>query len=278
MKSGLLECLCARRTDLQVLLVCRQWYDEAGRVLWASNTFAFENARTFVDFATSLPSRWRAVLSKVSIMAYNATNTRELKPLEQFESNVSALESKKEFAPVWPALRNLPALTELQLDGAFLTQMHIALPLLRLGLVNLRKVSFLQRNISREIFADAYHAHFMNPQYAHATRLAGGLAEQVALAIKGRRITWLKRRGAIQKATAREYEVQRAAAFGEARRQEIAGTTAVLDDMIHEKAEEPVAAAYYDEDVEEWSRIWNANASHGRTKQILHAYLPRGHP
>jgi hypothetical protein len=213
-------------------------------------------------------------------MAYNATDTQGRKPMEQFESHMNAIESKKDIAPVWPALRNLPALTELQLDGAFLTQMHVVLPLIRLGINNLRKMSFLRRNVSCEFSAGpaGRASHFMYPEYAYVSRLGGGLAEQVALAIKGRRIRWIKRRGAIHRATAREYEAQRVAVFSEAHQQEMAGKAGLLDDLIHVREGEPLAAVDHDEDVEEWLRIWNANASHGRTKQILHAYLPRGHP
>ncbi|EME87679.1 uncharacterized protein MYCFIDRAFT_75524 [Pseudocercospora fijiensis CIRAD86] len=37
-----LPCLCARRPELQLLLVCKKWYQEAGTVLYTQNTWAFE--------------------------------------------------------------------------------------------------------------------------------------------------------------------------------------------------------------------------------------------
>ena len=53
-----IPCLCARRTDLDVLLVCWRWYMEAGHVFYTRNTFAFEDVSSFVQFAQNLWRDW----------------------------------------------------------------------------------------------------------------------------------------------------------------------------------------------------------------------------
>lgn len=92
-----LRCLCARRQGLESLLVCRRWYDEAGRVFWSRNCFAFEDSRTFVDFVSNLDPRWRDVITRVSIVAHFP---RYLDPDFPPETISSGWEASKQIAPM----------------------------------------------------------------------------------------------------------------------------------------------------------------------------------
>ena len=65
-----LPCLCARRRNLQVLLVCRRWGEEAGRVFWRRNTFAFEDAGSFIAFISHIGSDRLSEIRHVSLMAW----------------------------------------------------------------------------------------------------------------------------------------------------------------------------------------------------------------
>ncbi|KAK6823594.1 hypothetical protein PG987_013851 [Apiospora arundinis] len=71
-KPHSLPCLCARRQYLQVFLVCRQWYAEAGRAFYSRNEFAFAHPIECVDFMRTLSARWRPLISKVSLLVLAA--------------------------------------------------------------------------------------------------------------------------------------------------------------------------------------------------------------
>lgn len=59
----------ALRVDLNVLGVCRQLYEEANHLLWVTNTFSFEDPRTFAKFFGSLNPAQKHNLAKIHISA-----------------------------------------------------------------------------------------------------------------------------------------------------------------------------------------------------------------
>lgn len=59
----------ALRVDLNVLGVCRQLYEEANHLLWATNTFSFEDPKTFEKFFGSLNPAQKRNLTSVHISA-----------------------------------------------------------------------------------------------------------------------------------------------------------------------------------------------------------------
>ena len=57
----------ALRLDLSVLGVCRQLYEEGNHLLWATNTFSFEDPRTFGKFVGSLNPAQKRNLARIHI-------------------------------------------------------------------------------------------------------------------------------------------------------------------------------------------------------------------
>ena len=55
------------RLDLHVLGVCRQLYEEANHLLWATNTFSFEDPKTFEKFFDSLNLAQKRNLTAIHI-------------------------------------------------------------------------------------------------------------------------------------------------------------------------------------------------------------------
>lgn len=59
----------ALRVDLNVLGVCRQLYEEANHLLWTTNTFSFEDPKSFQKFASSLNPAQKHNLKSIHISA-----------------------------------------------------------------------------------------------------------------------------------------------------------------------------------------------------------------
>ena len=59
----------ALRVDLNVLGVCRQLYEEGNHLLWATNTFSYDDPRTFVNFFGSLNPAQKRKLTRIHINA-----------------------------------------------------------------------------------------------------------------------------------------------------------------------------------------------------------------
>ena len=59
----------ALRVDLNVLGVCRQLYEEGNHLLWATNTFSFEDPKTFGKFFGSLNPAQKRKLTRIHISA-----------------------------------------------------------------------------------------------------------------------------------------------------------------------------------------------------------------
>ncbi|KAF2769929.1 hypothetical protein EJ03DRAFT_326836 [Teratosphaeria nubilosa] len=177
-----LPCICARREHLEILLICRKWYEEAAELFHTSNIFAFEDCGTFFDFVHHLFPRWRANISKISLMAY-------------YLEDDSKFEFPKSFGTVCSYLRRLPSLSHLELDAVFLTRTDLLLPLLRLGLPSQTKIYFTLRRPSR-LLPDLRKLLVIPevwPELANRVLLKGGLPEEIARAMRGERRPWLPR-------------------------------------------------------------------------------------
>ncbi|KAK4508235.1 hypothetical protein PRZ48_001973 [Zasmidium cellare] len=180
-----LPCLCARRQNLDVLLVCKKWYHEAATVFYTRNTFAFETPSTFVPFITTLPSQWRAKISKISLMAFHPLSPGSIDVDSGYPANTPIF--PKRWVGVYPLLRNeLPALTSLELDSRLLKNPKTVKALLQLRLHNVRRISFVER---------PQHTRQLNslwtngtdkiwPAMACRTLIVGGFAEDTAKAMK----------------------------------------------------------------------------------------------
>lgn len=186
----LMPCLCARRNELDILLVCRRWYEEASRVLWSRNTFAFEDSRTFTKFARNCPRP--DLVTKVSIL--DADRSLRAHVHIEFEWPDWAYDRKRQ--ALITALRSFPALTHLELDAVLLHDVRDVRTMLRLGLRTVRSVRFIHHadakkttDVSAGVLAKG---HYIYPSLASALLLRGGLAEEVARAIKGEHRAWTK--------------------------------------------------------------------------------------
>lgn len=275
-RAGVMKCLCARREHLQVRLVCKRWSEEAGRVFYSKNTFAFENTRTFVAFANNLNSHWRALISKISIMAYHSEPQRDSRSTEaQLNRLLGAPEHHKTISALWGPLRSFSALSSLQLDATFLARVDCIQSMLRLGLRNLRQVRFNIRNRPGVyVQVKSGGSKYIYPEYVQSRVLVGGLAEVVSRAIKGQRSAWLKRKECIVEAAVRERELLAGLLS--------TGPQTLPPDVFSlrrrkrwsDRLDDGTVMVYYDEEIEEWKRLWD---KFGGAKMPLHAYLPTAH-
>ncbi|KAI1077782.1 hypothetical protein F5B20DRAFT_582890 [Whalleya microplaca] len=185
-----LPCLCARRPNLQVLLVSRAWYAEAGRVFYSRNTFAFGHPLECADFLENLAPRWRPFVSKVSLLALPPEGVYPADANQELEEVEVPVGGKTGFLAAWMQLGRLPALSELELDAIFLTRPKCVKVLRRPALKNLRRIVFVQAGptkISKE------SQGFVWPERGTRRSVEDSeFAVNVARGIKGLRYGWLK--------------------------------------------------------------------------------------
>ncbi|KAH9905135.1 hypothetical protein F4778DRAFT_802624 [Xylariomycetidae sp. FL2044] len=183
------RCACARRRDLGVLLACRRWHDEAGRVFYARNTFAFGAAAECVGFLEGLRPAWRACVTKVSLLA--------LEPVLWGPGSYEAMAGRVEirvkgpegFRRAWALLAKLPALRVLELDAVFLTRAECVRVLRGPALKSLARLHFTQavmRSAERE-----RRSTFVWPRRGVRREIEySGFVQGVARGVKGRRYGW----------------------------------------------------------------------------------------
>ncbi len=257
--EGWMRCLCPRREELQVLLVCRRWYEEAGRVFWSENVFSFEEPRISIDFVENLRYSSRDLISKISISTRHFQNV---------EGVGTACASRKLRKRMWAALRSLPALTHLELDGLMLAHPRTVGEMTRLGLTNLRSVRFVLHNRPNYFVSlEGQTSAFISPETAESRILVGGLAEEVAGAIKGQRRPWLKVKGAIETAVELEQEALRRYLTAKDADDDFEGITLRMD----QARSNPRLRFHYNDSISRWKSIWDRFA---RKSEVVHAYLP----
>ncbi|KAH7029456.1 uncharacterized protein B0I36DRAFT_363996 [Microdochium trichocladiopsis] len=149
-----LPCLCARRQHLQVLLVCRAWYEEVGYVFYTGNTFAFGHPDEVLGFLGFLRPRWKALVRRVSFMVLvvrdGALGYHDPRPArtarEEIEMTAEVARSE-EMEMAWSLLaRDLPGLRELEIDAVLLAHEESARMLQSVEFVGqgLKTVKFVQ--------------------------------------------------------------------------------------------------------------------------------------
>lgn len=187
-----MPCLCAQRRHLDVLLVCRQWYAEASNVLWTGNTITFETCELFTAFATTCTARDK--IGKISII-----NTGRHDPpasVGTFERPDWAFHKKRQ--TLIAALRSFPALRHLELDSCLLRDGREVQAMLRLGMRDLRSISFIYHPPTKKTLIPTVRlkeeTRKIYPDLQKCVLLRGGLAEEVARAIMGEHRGWTKQR------------------------------------------------------------------------------------
>ncbi|KAK3711722.1 hypothetical protein LTR37_009499 [Vermiconidia calcicola] len=217
-----------------------------------------DDAATFTDFISHIPVHRRQMITKVSLTAHHETWSE---PSASAEEQVYAFELSSRLQPIWSHLRLLTSLSYLELDALFLTRAETVKSMLRLGLHNLRRVCFTLRNPRRSYAGLMGGTPYIYPEFFEPLLLIGGLAEEVARGIKGQRRSWLKRAGAVERAVEREKRVLvKLVAERSAR-----GNGGWDEDVVHE--------LYYEEDFEEWGRLWWGEAKAGDGRGQMYAYL-----
>ncbi|KAI1407545.1 hypothetical protein F5Y13DRAFT_205997 [Hypoxylon sp. FL1857] len=184
-----LPCPCARYDHLQTLLVCRRWYEEAGRVFYTQNWFSFSHVEECALFLKNVSPRWKPFITKVSLLHF-AIGDVALEVEEEFTELEIATRGKGSLAEVWRLLRSLPALTQLELDAIFLTRLDCVQVFRGPAFKNLSQVHFTQ---SDPAAADALTRRFIWPRRAlrwsdENNKFAAITARQ----IKGDRDGWVK--------------------------------------------------------------------------------------
>ncbi|UJO25288.1 hypothetical protein CLAFUW4_14537 [Fulvia fulva] len=201
-RTSSLPCLCARRENLQILLVCRKWYEEAAMVFYTKNIFAFEDGFSFVSFVTYMNSRWRQVISHISIMVVSL----DIWPDEVVTwirdtcegASDDLLRVRLDSVSIWTRLRQLPALTYLELDHCFLTRTRTVRRMQRLGLKGVKQVCFTQSLSADQHPEWARGTPTVWPAYAGRKLLVEGFAGEMARMIKGQRQKKLKNKSKLE--------------------------------------------------------------------------------
>ncbi|RDW79345.1 uncharacterized protein DSM5745_06197 [Aspergillus mulundensis] len=121
-----LECLCARRQNLAILLTSRQIYQEAWPVFWTENTFAFESGRLLAEFMEAVGAQKRAAIRFVSLLAPKNN------PLQD-----------DELPECWLQLRECTGLRELELDASILESFEAVV---ELTTIKTREIRFMQKS------------------------------------------------------------------------------------------------------------------------------------
>ncbi|KAF7591664.1 hypothetical protein BBP40_001241 [Aspergillus hancockii] len=135
--SGL-KCLCARRQNLHVFLINRQFYKEASHVFWTENCFAFESPKALIEFLSCIRPQTRSLITKISFM------------IDPDQEGMCL--DRRYVQECWRVLRLCDGLTELEVDQFFLSNLHWVL-----GIKNItpkRRVTFMRTPTKEELTYD----------------------------------------------------------------------------------------------------------------------------
>ncbi|KAK9770594.1 putative F-box domain-containing protein [Seiridium cardinale] len=142
--SQSLPCLCARRDNLHTFLVCKRWYQEAGRVFYSRNTFAFGYAEECCAFLVNLPEKWKPYITKISILTLPQPGVNTETAWEDLKNTMISVDGESGLYETWRQLRKLPALSHLELDALMLTRPDVVRVLRQPALKNLRSIKIAQ--------------------------------------------------------------------------------------------------------------------------------------
>ncbi|KAL4882712.1 hypothetical protein BJY04DRAFT_38839 [Aspergillus karnatakaensis] len=157
------DCLCARRENLSVLLINRRVYEEAAPIFWKENTFAFESGRLLFDFLEAVGAEKREMIR--SIACYSPDED----PIDM-----------EEMPQCWPLLRQCTALRELELDASFLSDLP---SVLEMASVRVPSARFVE-NGSWNAYYDSREQLAIWPWVACRVDQPSGLAKKLITGMK----------------------------------------------------------------------------------------------
>lgn len=258
----ILPCLCARRPNLDVLLVCRRWHTEASYILWTRNTFCFENPEIFAQMMQYLVPECRTRINSISLMSWYPPPVPEPygAPAPVGDDSQLHPEGDEKVLRALSLLQNggcgtpgLPSLRWLELDARWLARPRVAKKLMMKLDLSRTSVKFLLCQKYKLLNAKV-GSQTVYPHLAGRTLMQGGFPAEAARRLRDRSgLRWLR-------------------AGGKKLRQ------IALDDAIDtfrqllkkaEKERETWGPVYDCNDVETWRRWWYAVGHH-------HAWLPEG--
>jgi len=147
-RMDLLPCLCARRQNLELLLVNKEINREASVVFWAENTFAFESAEALVRFLKNTQPETRDRLKHISFIPVHGN--------EGYDLDVY-LAPPRSLSRCWPLLKTCRGLATLELSIDFLrTEKHL---LDMRGIRVSQNVVFRTTASRQAVLGEAYHIH-----------------------------------------------------------------------------------------------------------------------
>lgn len=171
-----LPCLCARRSNLEIRLVGRQWKNEASTISFSSNVFAFDDCNSMRDFFHAMPEQWKLLINKIGLLLPYWQSTNDA---ESFDRMVNSLSF----------LHDLMWIRQLELDAKLLNDERTILALLKCHISSLRKVYFVvQRPLEKLIRRGMTSPKYIWGEFGDRVLLVGGFAEEVARSIKGQSV------------------------------------------------------------------------------------------
>jgi len=199
-----MRCLCARRTNLDILFVSRQWREEAGSVLYAQNTFAFETPTLFADFAAGCG--WRNKITKISILNATRCVPHEWNRFVRPDDEETSWDFYKKRLAMLRALRQFPQLSHVELDASLLNDRRHIRTMISLGLRNVQSIRFTYCTPLEQARAYFYEHDPRHIYHSFQDRylLRGGLPGEVARAMMGERRRWLKQDAALKLAVLKQ--------------------------------------------------------------------------
>jgi hypothetical protein len=172
-----LPCLCARRTNLETRLVCRQWNKEASLVFFSENIFAFDDCISMDNFFSAIPMHWKTLITKVSLLLPFHND-------DSHPTNIAFLASSLFI------LDKLTWLQYLELDAKLLNEELTASALLSCSIASLRNVRFvIQCPLKQLWWLKMEPPTYVWRELRGRHLLTGGFSESVARSLKARSIT-----------------------------------------------------------------------------------------
>ncbi|KAK8050872.1 hypothetical protein PG993_002257 [Apiospora rasikravindrae] len=182
-----LPCLCPRRgDDLNVFLVCRAWYAEAGRVFYSGNVMAFAHTRECVAFFRALSPRWKPLVTKVSLLALPPKDVVPRNAREELEMVTVTVGGEDGLREALAALRSLPALAELELDAALFREQEAVNVIREVSFPRLRSLWFVKCTIVDWLRKPETFRPFVWPQQRHRHVLESEAWKSLADRVRGR--------------------------------------------------------------------------------------------
>lgn len=136
---------------MHVLLVNRRIYEEAARVLWTENMFAFERPGLLGDFLESMAPGTRGLIRRISVANDSETDTNP----DTVGDSIHLPRGKAVLRAIY-WLRRCQGLTELELDDCFLSRLSWVLRVK--NVTPKKRIRFVHNEeVSRGTFLNEYY-------------------------------------------------------------------------------------------------------------------------